>query len=91
MNLQSFMQHLVNLQPAYRQADFKVSITTNQKPFEQPTQKAFLRENTEGVFHFTKQRRLKAYRNKKYFPILAKKIKTLAQSAYILSYTLIFN
>jgi hypothetical protein len=48
MNLQSFMQYLVSLQPAYRQAGFKVSITTNQKPFEQPTQKAFLHSNTEG-------------------------------------------
>jgi hypothetical protein len=49
MNLQSFMWHLVNLQPAYRQADFKVSIPTIQKPFEQPTQKAFYVKILRGL------------------------------------------
>jgi hypothetical protein len=37
MDLRSFMWYLVSIRPAYRQAGFKVLITTNQKPFEQPT------------------------------------------------------
>jgi hypothetical protein len=42
------MKHLVSLRLKW------LNKTKNQKPFEQPTQKAFLSQNTEGPFNSIK-------------------------------------